>query len=164
MPCICWGPTTTPLFYWCSDPEGQKCIPEADWEEHGIPKLQMETWIGTSWPGGIYRTVAEYLWLKNSNGKQYVLDRGYPLISQWDPHNPDTGDWEQPAEDEVAGSFRFASPSSCSLVEIPNGACAQSSTKTDGKKDAAGGTVTRWVKGLLKRDGMCSRQSFDWRF
>ncbi|KAL0574650.1 hypothetical protein V5O48_007320 [Marasmius crinis-equi] len=158
MPCVRWNATTALLFYWCSDPEGKERIPEADWEKHGIPKLQVETWIGVSWPDYPYKAVQEYLRLKNYglDGKQYALERGWPLISQWDPHNPDTGDWEQPDEDEVAGCFGFTSRSTCSLIEIPNEA-AQSSTEIDGPKSAGVGTVARWVKGLLKRDGMCSK-------
>ncbi|KAL0577477.1 hypothetical protein V5O48_004501 [Marasmius crinis-equi] len=125
-----------------------------DWEKHGIPELQVETWIGSIWVTYVYGAAQESLRLKNydHDGKQYALERGWPLISRWDPHNPDTGDWAQLSEDELAGSFGFASPSSCSLVEVPDDACTQPSTESDGKKVAKEGVVTRWVKGLLKGD------------
>ncbi|KAL0577490.1 hypothetical protein V5O48_004514, partial [Marasmius crinis-equi] len=55
-----------------------------DWEKHGIPMLQVETWIGTSWPIYTYHIAQEYLRLRNYNlnGKQYALERGWPLLSQ----------------------------------------------------------------------------------
>ncbi|KAL0574646.1 hypothetical protein V5O48_007316 [Marasmius crinis-equi] len=154
MPCIRWDPTTTPLFYWCSDPEGKERIPETDWEKHGIPKLQVETWIGTSWSPFLYDAIVEYLRMKNYNicSEQYALEMGYPIISQSDPHKPDTGDRERLVEDVVTHGSGFASPSTYSLIEVPDEASAQTSTEMDGKKGVREGTVARWVKGLLQRD------------
>ncbi|KAL0577777.1 hypothetical protein V5O48_004205 [Marasmius crinis-equi] len=154
MPCVRWDPSAT-LFYWSFDPTGEERIPEKDWEKHGIPKLRVETWIGTSWPGNPFEDVLrEFLWLKNYDldGKQYALDRGWPTIALWDPHNPDTGEWEQPdVEDEVVGRSDFTSPSSCSLVEVPNEACVQSASELDGKKGTEEGAVARWMTGLFKK-------------
>ncbi|KAL0577775.1 hypothetical protein V5O48_004203 [Marasmius crinis-equi] len=150
MPCIRWDPSAA-LFYWSFDPEGKERISEVDWEKYGIPKLQVETWIGSSWLDFFYGTSQEYLRLKNYDidGEQYALERGWPILLRWDPHNPDTGDWEQmDAEDEVAGRFEFASTSSYSLVEVPNEVCAH---ELDGKKGAGESAVARWMKGFFKR-------------
>ncbi|KAL0569387.1 hypothetical protein V5O48_012582 [Marasmius crinis-equi] len=177
MPCVRWNQSAS-LFYWSFDPEGKEQIPETDWERHGIPKLNVETWIGTSWHNDHYRATYEYLQMEKHNiyGGQYARDRRYPIISRCegfhdptcatdthpsflgDPHNPDTSDREQSDKDEVTSCFGVMSPSSCSLVEIPNKDCTQSSTEIEGKNDARESKVARWVKGLLKRDGKCVNQ------
>ncbi|KAJ8085778.1 hypothetical protein PM082_004596 [Marasmius tenuissimus] len=41
MQCVRY-PFPNPLFYWSRDPQGEQIIAKKDWEESGIPKLEMK--------------------------------------------------------------------------------------------------------------------------
>ncbi|KAJ8075344.1 hypothetical protein PM082_019682 [Marasmius tenuissimus] len=81
-------PLPDPLFYWSWDPKGKTVISEIDWEQSGIPQLEVETWVGSYWVDEEYRLIKSHLHTKNYDidGKQYAQDHGYPELIWGDPH------------------------------------------------------------------------------
>ncbi|KAK1222586.1 SCF ubiquitin ligase complex subunit cdc4 [Marasmius sp. AFHP31] len=81
MHCIHY-PLPGPLFYWSSDPAGTSIIHEEDWETYGIPRLEINLWIGSSLTTTGYECVDDYLRMRGykSDGKQYARDHGYPKL------------------------------------------------------------------------------------
>ncbi|KAJ8075346.1 hypothetical protein PM082_019684 [Marasmius tenuissimus] len=81
-------PLPDPLFYWSWDPKGKTVISEKDWEQHGIPELEVETCAGTFWDPDEYELVENHLRKKHYevDGKQYAQDHGYPELIWGDPH------------------------------------------------------------------------------
>ncbi|KAJ8083650.1 hypothetical protein PM082_009525 [Marasmius tenuissimus] len=69
-------------FYWTSDPEGKEMISETDWERYSIPKLEVQTRMGSHWFRGEYRAVQQHLIRKNygSDRKRYAQDHNYPEL------------------------------------------------------------------------------------
>ncbi|KAF9258339.1 hypothetical protein L218DRAFT_734001 [Marasmius fiardii PR-910] len=95
MPCLSLT-SSMQLFYWSSDRSGKEKIAEADWEKYGLPKLKVETWIGSVW--GLqqpYLAVWDYLRLINYdvNGEHFAREHGHPILIKGDPHVR-TGDCE----------------------------------------------------------------------
>ncbi|KAK1224515.1 hypothetical protein PQX77_012577 [Marasmius sp. AFHP31] len=82
-------PLPDTLFFWCSDPNGQDVIYEEDWETYEIPRLEILTWIGSSWYFDRYKVVHNHLQKRNYplDGRQYALEYGYPELKYGDPHN-----------------------------------------------------------------------------
>ncbi|KAJ8075654.1 hypothetical protein PM082_021284 [Marasmius tenuissimus] len=70
------------LFYWSQDPEGGDCIAPESWSKYGVPKLDVDMWIGSCWRLKQYNVVRDYLRLKkyNLDGKRYALEYGYPKL------------------------------------------------------------------------------------
>ncbi|KAJ8075423.1 hypothetical protein PM082_019761 [Marasmius tenuissimus] len=81
-------PLPDPIFYWSWDPKGKTVISELDWEQSGIPQLEVETWVGSYWEDEEYRLIKSHLHTKNYeiDGKQYAQDHGYPELIWGDPH------------------------------------------------------------------------------
>ncbi|KAL0057396.1 hypothetical protein AAF712_015963 [Marasmius tenuissimus] len=81
-------PLPDPLFYWSWDPKGKTVISEKDWEQHGIPELEVETWAGSFWDPDQYELVENHLRKKHYevDGKQYAQDHGYPELIWADPY------------------------------------------------------------------------------
>ncbi|KAJ8075380.1 hypothetical protein PM082_019718 [Marasmius tenuissimus] len=81
-------PLPDPLFYWSWDPKGKTVISEKDWEQSGIPRLEVETWGGSYWLSDDYRSVESHLHTKSYDidGKQYAQAHGYPELIWGDPH------------------------------------------------------------------------------
>ncbi|KAK1223044.1 hypothetical protein PQX77_014080 [Marasmius sp. AFHP31] len=90
-------PLVSPMFYWSFDPNGRQVIPENDWEKHGIPRLKVLSWIGSSWALGTYRVVHNHLQTRNYelDGRQYTRERGYPELIHGDPHDPSIFELEE---------------------------------------------------------------------
>ncbi|KAK1221137.1 hypothetical protein PQX77_016060, partial [Marasmius sp. AFHP31] len=88
MKCIQY-PFPSPLFYWSCDPQGKQIIAEENWEEFGIPKLEIQDWVGSYWGSEEYAFVQEHLTSKNYNldGRQYAQEHGYPELIYADPHD-----------------------------------------------------------------------------
>ncbi|KAG7091572.1 hypothetical protein E1B28_010595 [Marasmius oreades] len=89
MPCIC-NPLNTQFFYWSFDQSGKTQIPEEDWERYGIPRLRVNTFIGSFWDELSYNVTREYLCSKNydfQSGQQFANDHGYLILVAGDPHN-----------------------------------------------------------------------------
>ncbi|KAK1216012.1 hypothetical protein PQX77_021362 [Marasmius sp. AFHP31] len=80
-------PLPYPLFCWSWDPKGKTVVSKEDWEQAGIPKLDVKTWLGSSWDE--YSVVASHLRKKEYavNGKQYAQDHGYPELIWGDPRD-----------------------------------------------------------------------------
>ncbi|KAK1227000.1 hypothetical protein PQX77_010009 [Marasmius sp. AFHP31] len=76
------------LFYWASDPNGINKIPEEDWGRYGIPSLQVEPYIGSSWRNADYDFVRDHLHTKGyeEDWVRYARDHGYPELILGDPH------------------------------------------------------------------------------
>ncbi|KAK1223046.1 hypothetical protein PQX77_014082 [Marasmius sp. AFHP31] len=94
-------PPVSPLFYWSFDPNGRQVIPENDWEKHGIPRLKVLSWIGSSWALGTYLAVYNHLQTRNYelDGRQYTRERGYPELIHGDPHDRrffELEEWDMP--------------------------------------------------------------------
>ena len=81
MPCI-KHPLPESLVYWSLDQGGKTRIAEADWQKFNIPKLELETWIGSYWRSGDYTIVREVLssMKYTLDGRQYAKDHGYPEL------------------------------------------------------------------------------------
>ncbi|KAK1235351.1 hypothetical protein PQX77_001431 [Marasmius sp. AFHP31] len=104
-------PLVSPLFYWSFDPNGRQVIPENDWERHGVPRLKVLSWIGSSWPLESYHMVYNHLQTKDYefDGRQYARERGYLELIQGhffnnfsgDPHDRSTFELEEPDMPEV---------------------------------------------------------------
>ncbi|KAJ8075459.1 hypothetical protein PM082_019797 [Marasmius tenuissimus] len=64
------------------DPKGKTVISEKDWEQSGIPELEVETCVGSYWEDEEYNLVESHLHTKNYDidGKQYAQDHGYPEL------------------------------------------------------------------------------------
>ncbi|KAK1235422.1 hypothetical protein PQX77_001358 [Marasmius sp. AFHP31] len=92
-------PPVSPLFYWSFDPNGRQVIPENDWGKHRIPRLKVVSWIGSSWPLGVYYAVKNYLQTKDYefSGRKYAQERGYPKLIQGDPHDGSIQESDMPA-------------------------------------------------------------------
>ncbi|KAK1225935.1 hypothetical protein PQX77_011101 [Marasmius sp. AFHP31] len=116
-------------FHWASDPEGRHVIPENDWVSYGIPKLKVQTWIGSDWTDDEYVAVRQHLVGKKygSNGKQYALDHGYPELIHGDPHDGRMKDHrdsdkelENPHEHKpFHPGTHLTSPSPSSMINVP---------------------------------------------
>ncbi|KAK1220002.1 hypothetical protein PQX77_017250 [Marasmius sp. AFHP31] len=81
-------PLSQNIFYWSNDPRGRDKIAEGDWKRLGIPKLRVRGFIGSYWSYE-YACVRELLHWKSrdSDGKQYAHERGYPELIPGDPHD-----------------------------------------------------------------------------
>ncbi|KAJ8074634.1 hypothetical protein PM082_022212 [Marasmius tenuissimus] len=80
-------PIVDPLLYWSLDPNGEHAIFEEHWETNKIPRLEVLSWIGSSWYSGDYWAVDEYLQTRNYglDGRNYSWERGYPVLVPGDP-------------------------------------------------------------------------------
>ncbi|KAK1215170.1 hypothetical protein PQX77_022232 [Marasmius sp. AFHP31] len=96
-------PLVSPLFYWSFDPNGRQVIPENDWEKHGIPRLKVLSWIGSSWAFGTYHAVHNHLQTRNYelDGRQYTRERGYLELIHGDPHDQSIFELEESDMPEV---------------------------------------------------------------
>ncbi|KAK1221572.1 hypothetical protein PQX77_015621 [Marasmius sp. AFHP31] len=96
-------PLVSPLFCWSFDPNGRQVIPENDWEKHGIPRLEVLSWIGSSWAFGTYHAVHNHLQTRNYelDGRQYTRERGYPELIYGDSHDFELEELDIP---EVTGN------------------------------------------------------------
>ncbi|KAJ8074631.1 hypothetical protein PM082_022209 [Marasmius tenuissimus] len=81
-------PLVKPLFYWSFDPNGRQAISEDDWGKHGVPRLKVISWIGSSWETEAYNIVHNHLQTKkyDLDGRQYARERGYLELIHGDPH------------------------------------------------------------------------------
>ncbi|KAK1215901.1 hypothetical protein PQX77_021476 [Marasmius sp. AFHP31] len=81
MRCVQY-PFPNPLFYWSCDPQGEQIIAEENWEEFGIPKLEIEDFVGSYWTSDEYAFVQEHLMSTNYNldGRRYAQEHGYPEL------------------------------------------------------------------------------------
>ncbi|KAK1220564.1 hypothetical protein PQX77_016659 [Marasmius sp. AFHP31] len=88
MHCIQY-PLPESLFYWSSDPEGKDSIPKADWNQYGIPCLQVMRRIGSFWLPPEYECVVDHLRRNNYelDGKRYAQEHEYPELIRGDPHD-----------------------------------------------------------------------------
>ncbi|KAK1217974.1 hypothetical protein PQX77_019360 [Marasmius sp. AFHP31] len=88
MFCTYFPPLET-LFYWASDPNGIKKIPKEDWGRYGIPRLQVQPFIGSAWKSSDYDFVRDQLHRKGyrEDGARYARDHGYPELILGDPHD-----------------------------------------------------------------------------
>ncbi|KAK1215403.1 hypothetical protein PQX77_022007, partial [Marasmius sp. AFHP31] len=88
MHCVPY-PLPQPLFFWSHDLQGKEAITEEDWEELGIPKLELQHWVGSCWERWEYDSIYEHLRSRDHdwNGKEYAQDHGYPELIYGDPHN-----------------------------------------------------------------------------
>ena len=86
MPCIEY-PLPESL-YWSLDQEGKTRIPESDWEKYNIPKLELQTWIGSYWDSNIYDSVRDVLSAGkyNLDGRQYAKDHGHSELIRGEQH------------------------------------------------------------------------------
>ena len=57
-------------------------ISKQDWDRYGIPKLEIETRMGSFWHSSHYTLVNNHLRTKGYplDGKQYAQDHGYPEL------------------------------------------------------------------------------------
>ncbi|KAK1230738.1 hypothetical protein PQX77_006161, partial [Marasmius sp. AFHP31] len=119
-------PLSRNRFYWSNDPQGRNKIAKKDWERLRIPKLRVRGLIGTRWNDFEYTSVREILHQKNrdSDGKQYAREHGYPELVPGDPH--DTTRFKELESSELDSEpetpplpSRLTSPSAYSLVEAP---------------------------------------------
>ncbi|KAK1233960.1 hypothetical protein PQX77_002848, partial [Marasmius sp. AFHP31] len=120
--CCIRHPLPDSLFYWASDPEGKKVIPEESWMDCGIPKLEVEEQMGSYWVDMHYEWVRNHLCDKGygSDGKQYARDKGYPELLRGDPHDRRMVKLEDPGSDSDESSSSgssLASLSTSSLVD-----------------------------------------------
>ncbi|KAJ8074538.1 hypothetical protein PM082_015440 [Marasmius tenuissimus] len=76
------------IFYWSHDPEGKQIVPEDDWGKFGIPELELEEWIGSSWSDARYECINDYLCSTSHSldGKPYAREHGYPELVCADPN------------------------------------------------------------------------------
>ncbi|KAJ8075417.1 hypothetical protein PM082_019755 [Marasmius tenuissimus] len=131
-------PLPDPLFYWSWDPKGNTVISEKDWEQSGIPRLEIKTRVGSYWFDEEHRLVKSHLHTKNYeiDGKQYAQDHGYPELIWSDPHArrivelKDTdsdedlensnqhGDSEE-LDESCSSIFQPEYPSTSSVVDLP---------------------------------------------
>ncbi|KAK1223581.1 hypothetical protein PQX77_013550 [Marasmius sp. AFHP31] len=121
MHCV-HAPLPDPPFYWTSDVAGKIEIPKADWEQYGIPELEVQTWLGSFWWDHEYEASKTLLDRKgyDTDSKLYARDHGYPELIQGDPHDKrmvelDNSDDEEPP---LSGS-PLTCPSAFSLVDAP---------------------------------------------
>ncbi|KAK1220070.1 hypothetical protein PQX77_017186 [Marasmius sp. AFHP31] len=152
-------PLSGRVFYWSNDPQGRDKIAEKDWERLRIPKLRVRGLIGTYWRRHHSTGVRELLHQKNrdSDGKQYARERGYPELIPGDPHDTtrikELKSSESDSEPETPPSpSQLTSPSTYSLVEAPLEAKLESEdapTVPTPKEIMV--TPTRWVRGFLNR-------------
>ncbi|KAK1216307.1 hypothetical protein PQX77_021072 [Marasmius sp. AFHP31] len=152
-------PPSQNIFYWSNDPQGREKIAEKDWERLRIPKLRVQGLIGTCWKEYGYTSVREILHQKNrdSDGKQYARERGYPELIPGDPHDStrfkELESSEPDSEPETPPSpSRLTSPSTYSLVEAPLEPKLESEdapTVPTSKEIMV--TPTRWVRGFLNK-------------
>ncbi|KAK1215535.1 hypothetical protein PQX77_021858 [Marasmius sp. AFHP31] len=152
-------PLSKNIFYWSNDPQGRDKIAEKDWERLRIPQLRVQGLIGSYWNYYGYAVVQELLHLKNrdSDGKQYARERGYPKLIPGDPHNStrfkELESSEPDSEPETPPSpSRLTSPSTYSLVEAPLEPKLESEdapTVPTSKEIMV--TPTRWVRGFLNK-------------
>ncbi|KAJ8075421.1 hypothetical protein PM082_019759 [Marasmius tenuissimus] len=119
-------PLPDPLFYWSWDPKGKTVISEKDWEQSGVPELEVETWVGSFWEDEEYRLIKSHLHTKNYeiDGKQYAQDHGYPELIWGDPHARRIVELEDTDSDEDFEDFSQHGDSeeldrSCSSVSQP---------------------------------------------
>ncbi|KAJ8075347.1 hypothetical protein PM082_019685 [Marasmius tenuissimus] len=121
-------PLPDPLFYWSWDPEGKTVISKKEWEQSGIPELEVETWVGFYWYNAEYSLVKSYLCNKNYDvdGKQYAQDRGYPELIGDDSHArrivelKDTDSNEDlQGSDQHGGSEKLEEKESCTSISQP---------------------------------------------
>ncbi|KAK1219065.1 hypothetical protein PQX77_018232, partial [Marasmius sp. AFHP31] len=145
------------VFYWSNDPQGRDKIAEKDWERLRIPKLRVQGLIGTHWNDFEYTSVREILHLKNrdSDGKQYARERGYPELIPGDPH--DTTRFKElesstPDSKPETPLSRLTSPSTYSLVEVPLEPKLEfeDAPVAPTPKEIMV-TPTRWVRGFLNK-------------
>ncbi|KAK1217965.1 hypothetical protein PQX77_019362 [Marasmius sp. AFHP31] len=120
--CCIRHPLPDSLFYWASDPEGKKVIPEESWMDYDIPELEVDEWIGSYWENEHYELVRNHLRDKGygSDGKQYARDKGYPELLRGDPHDRRMVELEDPDSDSDESSCSgssLASLSTSSLVD-----------------------------------------------
>ncbi|KAJ8074520.1 hypothetical protein PM082_015421 [Marasmius tenuissimus] len=149
VPCVrC--PLPEPLFYWSLDPEGKERVPEEDWEQHSIPRLVSEMFLGSSWRPWDYGCVRHYLATNgyDLDGKQCAREHGFAELL---PGVPDAKVDDSQESGNIASSSRLTCPSIFTLVDVPTEepvACASArQTKTT--------TVTQWMKGIWKSSGHC---------
>ncbi|KAL0564468.1 hypothetical protein V5O48_017578 [Marasmius crinis-equi] len=125
MPCIKY-PLLNSLFYWSLDRKGTHRISEADWEKYGIPKLRVETWIGSFWCREDYQGVEECFQLKGYplDGWRYTRDHNYPEMTEGkfvEYEQSETGsdeeaesDWEAVSDEETESNWETKSDESSS--------------------------------------------------
>ncbi|KAK1221282.1 hypothetical protein PQX77_015912 [Marasmius sp. AFHP31] len=118
--CCIHHPLPDSLFYWASDPEGKNVILEESWMEYGIPKLEIEEWMGSRWVGGYYEVVRNYLCDKGygSDGKQYARDKGYPELLRGDPHDGRMVELKDPDSDSDESSCSGSSLASLLMSSL----------------------------------------------
>ncbi|KAK1224131.1 hypothetical protein PQX77_012990 [Marasmius sp. AFHP31] len=82
MHCVPY-PLPQPLFFWSHDPHGKEAIGEEKWEELGIPKLELEYWVGSHWLREDYDLVYEHLRSREYdwNGREYAREHDYPELT-----------------------------------------------------------------------------------
>ncbi|KAK1227254.1 hypothetical protein PQX77_009740 [Marasmius sp. AFHP31] len=81
MHCVPY-PLPQPLFFWSHDSQGKEAIAEENWEELGIPELELEHWVGTSWQRRDYDFVYSHLISRDYdlNGREYAREHDYPEL------------------------------------------------------------------------------------
>ncbi|KAK1224133.1 hypothetical protein PQX77_012992 [Marasmius sp. AFHP31] len=81
MRCVPYPPPQ-PLFFWSHDPQGKETIAAEEWEEFGIPKLEVRHWVGSDWLRSDYNFVYEHLILRDYgwDGREYAREHDYPEL------------------------------------------------------------------------------------
>ncbi|KAJ8085821.1 hypothetical protein PM082_004639 [Marasmius tenuissimus] len=125
MRCIPY-PFPRPLFYWSYDPQGKDVIAEENWEELGIPRLELKDWVGSCWNGWDYNFVEDHLRLKNYDwdGRDYAREHGYPELIYGDPYDArlagvqvqELDPWRQPTE-SLSTIYEDDAESATDLIE-----------------------------------------------
>ncbi|KAK1227255.1 hypothetical protein PQX77_009741 [Marasmius sp. AFHP31] len=81
MHCIPY-PLPKPLFFWSHDPQGKEAIAEERWEKLGIPKLELQHWVGSCWQRDNYDFVYNHLISRDYDwdGREYAREHDYPEL------------------------------------------------------------------------------------
>ncbi|KAK1215609.1 hypothetical protein PQX77_021781 [Marasmius sp. AFHP31] len=127
-------PLPTSLFYWAYDREGKDVIPKSSWGRYGIPKLELQTLVGSYWWGHEYSMVRQHIFRKTNiwDGKRYAQDHGYPELILGDP-------WHDIKIESLEDSDRDEPYRPISQLKSPSDSAISSIVDTPTDSDCAGG-------------------------